>query len=113
VHRDGVDRTALRFPLILGFSIVLVEVEADNERKKALGGPAWSGRWDACQEILGRFKGVGIALGERSFEVQFEFEMDLVELGLIVAHPLASSVMESAGVFMEDRVLADVVHDSE
>jgi hypothetical protein len=111
--RDGVDGTALRFPLTLGFPIVLVEVEADNERGKALGGPAGSGRWDACREILGRFKGVGVALGERAFEVEFELEMDLVELGLIVVHPLASLVMDNARVLMEARVLEDVVRDSE
>jgi len=39
--------------------------------------------------------------------------MDLVELGKIVAHPMASPVIDNADAFMEDRVLVDVVHDSE
>jgi hypothetical protein len=31
----------------------------------------------------GRFKGVDVALGERAFEVEFAFKMNLVEFGLI------------------------------
>jgi hypothetical protein len=48
---------------------------------------------------------VGVTLGERAFEVGFEFEMDLVELGLIVVHPLALLALDSAGVLMENRVV--------
>jgi hypothetical protein len=45
-------------------------------------------------------------LCEGAFEVGFEFEMDLVELGLIVVHPLASLVMNNVRVLlMEDRVV--------
>jgi len=54
-------------------------------------------------ERLRRFKGVGVAFEERALEVELEFEM---ELGLI--HPLASLVMDSVRVLMEDRVLEDV-----
>ena len=61
----------------------------------------------------GTLQGSGRRIGERAFEVSFEFEIDWVELSMIVAHPLASPVMDSAGIFMEDRVLADVVHVSE
>jgi hypothetical protein len=60
---------------------------------KAMGGPAgWSGRRDACREVLGRFKGVNVTLDPRAFEVEFESEMDLVEFGLIVVYPLASQI---------------------
>jgi hypothetical protein len=58
-----------------------------------MGGPAgWSGRRDACREALGRFKEINITLDPRAFEVEFESEMDLVEFGLIVVHPLASLI---------------------
>jgi hypothetical protein len=56
---------------------------------------------------------VGVTLGERVFEVGFEFEMNLVGLGLVVVHQLVSLVMDSTRILMEDRVLEDVVHDSE
>ena len=46
---------------------------------------------------------MGVAFEKRAFEVKFELEMDL---GLI--HPLASLVMDSVRVLMEDRVLEDV-----
>ena len=48
---------------------------------------------------------MGAAFEKRAFEVKFELEMDL-DLGLI--HPLASLVMDSVRVLMEDRVLEDV-----
>jgi len=93
--RDGVGGTILRFPLTLDFPTVLVEVEADNERGKALG---------AGLEILERFNGVagtGVALEERE------------PLGLTVVQPLASLVMDNARVLREVLVLEDVVRDIE
>jgi hypothetical protein len=58
-----VDGTTLRFPLILGFPITLMEVEADNECGKALEEPAWSGRWHACREMTGTLQGSGCHIG--------------------------------------------------
>lgn len=94
--RDGVDGTGIRFP----FEPVVLLVEADKERGKALGGPA-----------LGRFKGVGVV--ESMFEVEFEFEIGLA--GFTVVQPLASLVIDSARVLREVRVVVefDVVRDND
>lgn len=94
--RDGVDDTTLRFP----FEPVVLLVEADKERGKALGGP-----------VPGRFKCVGIV--ESMFEVEFEFEIGLA--GFTVVQPLASLVIESARVLREVRVVVefDVVRDND